>query len=203
MATSIAPGAKSASRRAKRGIFLDRNWRLVIERAARRQRHTPPGAPLWHFLTRPASIAYTDDGELALELGDPPLVLISSDADLLPEIRLELEVMRYGSQLYRMTDRQRQHQARIYTAGAYLADALEQLADGLLAPATTRSWDLRLSAPRAAADRCPPAGARTSVDRHLSPQIRADRFPLRARNSITHVGNEARPELALPAIGRS
>jgi len=180
VATSIAPGAKSASRRAKRGTFLGLNWRLAIQRAARRQRHTPPGAPLWHFLTKPAAIAYTDDGELALELGDPPLVLLSSDAALLPELYLELEGLRYFSQLRRMNERQRQHQARIYTAGAYLVDALEQLAVGLLVPAATQSRDL-----------------------HLSPRIRADKFPLRALNSMTRVSTMARPELASSTIGRN
>lgn len=147
VATSIASRAKSASRRTSCGIFLDRHWRLVIERAARRQRHTPPGAPLWYFLTKPAAIAYTEDGELALELGDPPLVLLSSDAALLPELYLELEGLRYYSQLRRMNERQRQHQARIYTAGAYLADALEQLADGLRdSAAAPASLDPHLSA---------------------------------------------------------
>lgn len=138
MAPSIASRAKSASRSVRRSALVGQDWRLAIEHAARRQKQTPPGAPLWHFLTRPASIAYTDDGELALELGDPPLVLISSDAALLPELYLELEAMRYGSQLRPMTDAQRQHQARIYTAGAYLADALEQLADGLQESADTK-----------------------------------------------------------------
>lgn len=176
MATSIALRPKNASRRGKRGIFLDRYWRLAIERAARRQKQTPPGAPLWHFLTRPASIVYTDDGELALELGDPPLVLLSSDAGLLPELHLELEVMRYGSQLCRMTDRQRQHQARIYTAGAYLADALEQLADGLRESAETQR-----DGPT-----CPPGRREGQVSIVLE---RAARSPLRAPNRPTPIHN--------------
>lgn len=151
----------------------------MIERAARRQRHTPPGAPLWYFLTKPAAIAYTEDGELALELGDPPLVLLSSDAALLPELYLELDGLRYYSQLRRMNERQRQHQARIYTAGAYLADALEQLAEGLMVPAASRSWDP-----------------------HLSPRVRRGQVSAPTSDRYRSTPPQARPELALPAIGR-
>lgn len=132
MGASIAVRIAKSSQHVKLATFLEQDWKRSIVCAARRQKKTPPGAPLWHFLTRPALIAYTDAGELALALGDPPLVLLSSDAALLPELYLELEVLRYYSQLRRMNERQRQHQARIYTAGAYLADALEQLAAGLL-----------------------------------------------------------------------
>ena len=137
MGYSIAVRAPDSIWPASNTIFLQRRWWRSVLLAAERQRTQPPGSPVCWLLEQVCSIACTEDGELALVFGDPRLVLLSSDVDLLPTVRADVRRL---SQMrsFRLSDQHRARLAQIHRAGLLLIDALEQLSTGLRAAFTPR-----------------------------------------------------------------
>jgi hypothetical protein len=130
MSNSIALRVAEAIRPATQAFFLQRRWWRSVQESAKHQWRQPAGASLCHALESPCRIAFTVDGELALEFGDPPLVALSSDAALLPTLRDDIQRLRRMRSVP-ATDAGRDRQAQIYRAGLLLIDALEQLSLGL------------------------------------------------------------------------
>lgn len=127
---SIAFRAADSSCTARHAIFLERRWWRSVLSAAGLQREQPRGVPLCCLLEAPASIAATAEGELALEFGDPPLVVLSSGVELLPVLRADIPRLRHMRDVP-MADPNRARLAHVHRAGLLLIDALEQLSTGL------------------------------------------------------------------------
>lgn len=130
MTRSISLHAAESSRPAPGHTFLQRRWWRSVIVAAERQCSRLTSCSLCAPLDQPCTIAHTDDGELALEFGAPPLVVLSSDVALLPAIRADVQRLR-RMRFMRLSDPDRTRLAQINRAGLLLIDALEQLADGL------------------------------------------------------------------------
>src|SRR6185369_11200924 len=111
-------------------VRLNHPWQRSVVVASQMQHTQPQSGVLYDFLMQPCRATCTSDGELALEFGAPPLVVLSSDAQLLPIIRRHILWMRWMRRLP-LEEPDRIRLTHMHRAAWLLVDALEQLQAGL------------------------------------------------------------------------
>ncbi len=130
MGRSIALAARMYSAAPITRTYMQRRWWRSVLTASQQQQAEPHSGTICEFLERPCHAVSTADGELALEFGTPPLVVLSSDTVLLPKLRADVQRLR-RMRVIPLSDTNRDRLAHIHRAALLLIDALEQLSHGL------------------------------------------------------------------------
>lgn len=132
MGKSIAPAARkySAAPITLDRIYLRAPWMRAVLTASQLQLTKSGSGACCEILERPCRTICTEDGELALAFGSPPLVVRSGDVQLLPIVRRDIQKLRWMRSLP-LRESARVRLAHMHRAAWLLVDALERLRAGL------------------------------------------------------------------------
>lgn len=111
-------------------IYLQHRWMRSLLAASQLQLTKPSDGAFCALLERPCRTICTEDGELALAFGSPPLVVRSGDVQLLPIVRRDIQKLRWMRSLP-LRESARVRLAHMHRAAWLLVDALERLRAGL------------------------------------------------------------------------